>query len=848
MGSSTSSIVLWDSLIKKQSSELIRCKESSIVGPETNKEYMIKHLQRDNCYFATCEEEESYQVALIKCPKLANLRSAAFLAQKLTTIRSPLVDRVLDYFPFKGPGFKKLRLAVVMHSKLMVSVEDWAYTSKNCVQLEAVLAGFFEGLEMLKTLHNYGRELCVISTQNVVICKEQGKLTYQIRFLTEALEPEQYPPEVFIMTAEADIWAAGLLLFTLLTGISPKESKLRQLDEADRLIYIRQCLNDFALTELVTMCCSDLVNRKSAEEILTSYNVRWWTSPNSVDLRLELLQALNTQLKFSSIKKRRSAVKAIFTLATLNSATVFSFVQLHEVDWTMITSSFIEAKLNFVALEGALTLFSLAIKHSQGARRLMLRSGVTANLLNRWSSVEFSPLIAFFSELCLKATSSVPVLLYERNIHLEAFKNYSICLHSKNFLLNSAPYFGKHAVKIILLAYTRKIWSCNEAIELLLKVPFQNLLLQKQSILELIETCVESLNCLQFNFSSSLDNALKLLSSITCILDVFEHTTQRGSCLSSPEIAFSLELTRCPLVIFCGDCAIPVCVFCGATCHKACNLRPLCPQSVYKSCTCLEYHSGDREQYPIFNIKKQTAYTFVTTSLTQVETVDSDTYKVSCSGFTGEAVEVTSLESLFPACKLDKSRATAFYFEVKVMSTGERDALSIGVKGLEYQSWNGQIVDADSKLIRRAPSYGSHDTVGMGMTHDSQAYFTYNGLMMHPLLPLPSGILSIKFMSEHASVLLLLNTARCLFHPRVASHMIDLRLRAAQRIPRSLMTKIEKLLLENYNSIQEERKLDDLLVFISSQFSGQLGRSVLDRANLSSEGRTPKRKHFCLIC
>jgi hypothetical protein len=77
-------------------------------------------------------------------------------------------------------------------------------------------------------------------------------------------------------------------------------------------------------------------------------------------------------------------------------------------------------------------------------------------------------------------------------------------------------------------------------------------------------------------------------------------------------------------------------------------------------------------------------------------------------------------------------------------------------------------MDGNAKLIRNCPAFGSHDTVGVGITYDSRAYFTLNGLMMHPLLPLHSAKLRLGLYIEHVSVQLNFNPGRYTFLPRTA--------------------------------------------------------------------------------
>lgn len=832
MGNNSSLLEQWEVLVASQASKFIRCRDSALINAETETEYTLRFRQHEGNYSAA-NKDQNYLVSIIRCPNFRAMKALSITTRILAKTKHTLIAQVLDSFSYKEFGSSVMQLVVVTSNSLEVSVGDLVETTQIRFQLEDVMQGLFKGLEYLRSIHGLERQLGFISAKNLMLYKDLKKLKFYLKLAYGFPCSSERPPELDYENPLGDVWAIGCLLFVLLTGIPPRVSKLGLKPEAERLVYIRQHVIDVALSELISMCCCNKETRKTCEEILAHPYVQWWMF-GSVPMNFGLIQALHTQLKFASKHAKVTAVKGLFSLTTLNPSRVFSFVQLHSIDWALIVSIFIETLLNSTQLEGAILLFNAAMKHSKGARRLFLKTGLIEIVLKHGPSLGFKLMIEFFGDFCMKSTCTVPVLLYDKQLHLKALTNYNTCTLSQNFLYNSAPFFGKYAVDLIILAYQRRAWTCHQAIEILLKVPFHNLMLHKQVILKHIETCIGLLVSTQFSFSSSLQNALKLLSTITIIREVFEHTSQRGSCLSSPEFAFASDLVRCPLVIFCSDCAVPVCVFCGATCHRNCKLRPLYPQSTFKACRCGESHEEIKQRYPVFNIKKRGLYVFKAVNQANIEIIDLETYLISCSRYNGDPVEVISLETLVPPDKWERSSNTAFYFEAKIISAGIRDALSIGVEGLEYQSWNGQIVDSEMRLVLRAVPYGSHDSIGVGITHDRMAYFTLNGLMLHPLIPLPSCKLKIKFFTEDASVLLFFNISRCMFQPKSALQLQDIRLRACQSIPCSLQEKLEQLLLDNFAYFEVEDRLENLLMFLSNQFSGQVGRSVLHRAMRST--------------
>eukprot|EP00359_Climacostomum_virens_P001534 CAMPEP_0204896580 /NCGR_PEP_ID=MMETSP1397-20131031/240_1 /ASSEMBLY_ACC=CAM_ASM_000891 /TAXON_ID=49980 /ORGANISM="Climacostomum Climacostomum virens, Strain Stock W-24" /LENGTH=848 /DNA_ID=CAMNT_0052064211 /DNA_START=618 /DNA_END=3164 /DNA_ORIENTATION=+ len=829
MGNNNSQLILWDNLINKLNEQAGVIRESCILNPETSKEYLLKKQLRPNCFLAASENED-FEISFISCENFDKTKAVTLTAKKLSLLKSSIIEPVFDYFAFKETGFKKLNVAVIMRNTQGVIAEDWVRADTSKPQVEYLLEAFFTGLEEIRSIHEEGGSVGFISTHTLEIFRGKKSLNYRLKYTTDHIEHGQLPPEGNRYTEQADVWGAGYILFTMLTRTPSRESQLGHKSEHERLSYIRHKLGDLGVCEVLAMCLCDVSTRKTPSEILSHKFVRWWRHADFTELRLDLVQALNTQLKFTADSAKQTAYKAFFQLATLDAPNIFSFIQLQNYDWQKLVVAFMNMQLEVEASEGAIQLFITALKHTKGTRRLLLKEGIAEYLLRRTTTIEFSTLMAFFIEICKKATCSIPVLLYERKVHMQAFKNYWNDMYSQNFITSTAPYFGNYSVKLILQACEQEFWNNHQSVEMLLKVPYQNLHQHKQAILELIEDCVDTLIVSNFNFSSCLLNALKLLSSVTSVAEVFEHSSQRGSCLSSPEFAFAVELSRCPLVIFCSDCAIPVCTFCGATCHSSCKLRPLYPQSKFKSCQCVQKHEASLDHYPVFKLRKRSQYQFKTSSQAIVEMADNTMFRITTNNYYGEPINVVSHETLLAREHYEGTKETAFYYEVKILSTGPRDALTIGLEDLQYQSWNGHIVNSDHTLVRRAVPYGSHDFVGVGITHDQRVYFTLNGLMIHPLLPLTNDKLKIAFQSEDASVLLIFDPGRCLFQPKDLSLLDDLRVRAMESIPPSLIQKLERMLSENYSYFEEEQRLEDLYMFLSRQFSGQIGHMFLSRA------------------
>ena len=82
----------------------------------------------------------------------------------------------------------------------------------------------------------------------------------------------------------------------------------------------------------------------------------------------------------------------------------------------------------------------------------------------------------------------------------------------------------------------------------------------------------------------------------------------------------------------------------------------------------------------------------------------------------------------------DNSECKA-YFEIYILAAGNQEDISIGLlgTGVIYYGSNGNIFRS-GHFVGIGPRFGSYDTVGVGL-HDNKVFFTYNGLLIRPLIP-----------------------------------------------------------------------------------------------------------------
>ena len=75
------------------------------------------------------------------------------------------------------------------------------------------------------------------------------------------------------------------------------------------------------------------------------------------------------------------------------------------------------------------------------------------------------------------------------------------------------------------------------------------------------------------------------------------------------------------------------------------------------------------------------------------------------------------------------------YFEVNIISAGDSENISLGITGtgVAYYGNTGNIT-RNGHLVSSGPRFGSFDTIGVGL-YNKKVFFTYNGLLLRPLIP-----------------------------------------------------------------------------------------------------------------
>jgi hypothetical protein len=183
------------------------------------------------------------------------------------------------------------------------------------------------------------------------------------------------------------------------------------------------------------------------------------------------------------------------------------------------------------------------------------------------------------------------------------------------------------------------------------------------------------------------------------------------------------------------------------------------------------------------------------------------------------------LEEIHKFSQGSTEETTCCYFEVRVVNGGFRDALSIGLVGLEYRSWSGEIV-SDGLTICVASPYGAHDIIGVGLTNYGRVYFTYNGLMIRPMLGNVRFVPEVKLtlFSSEACVELIFDPAKFIFNRKATEG----------RITKEFTAKLEAILKSYAKRVGNVKELEGLVGVIGKHFNEDLGRTVADYSRSSS--------------
>jgi hypothetical protein len=95
---------------------------------------------------------------------------------------------------------------------------------------------------------------------------------------------------------------------------------------------------------------------------------------------------------------------------------------------------------------------------------------------------------------------------------------------------------------------------------------------------------------------------------------------------------------------------------------------------------------------------------------------------------------ITTIEPLVSEWSQMGSGVVAYY-EVKINKAGKHENIIIGLLGAEvyYCGVNGNIY-LGSKLVLKAPRFGSYDIIGIGLLRNAKVFFTYNGLLSSSMI------------------------------------------------------------------------------------------------------------------
>lgn len=868
MGSVQSFSVLWKQIkdTKRNTRQRVSKPDLQLINSDTQAAYLLTY--RCNKLSFTAEHEElQYYLNILICSSFEQTKYNSQVCRMLADLSHTAIQPIKDYFNFKEENTRNLNVAIVTENCDFATLSEWLAMSQTLGVylsgsrwIEAALRGFFEVLEALCQLHISGSFLGMLTPENLILKFVDSNVpqaaartsvlsaSVKIMLLSTKQDDELTPPEHDWQSPAADVWCAGYLMYCVITGKSIETSALDRLSQADRFEELDLQVKDKAVCEILKMCLSDITDRALAEQILCHKYVRYWRmGMQEHEITLDLLPAIYTSLSFDE----SDCLQDIFLLSASYATDVFSYLHSKNFNWiTLVKAMKMLDRASILVQEGCVSILTTVVRNHKGLRRKMLDQGVLETVLKIKPNIPPGLFLSFCSEFSTMNSATVFVFCNEMNIIQEAVDTYAESAASRTFLRQALPNFGDMSLGIARQLYENKHWDLLETLEFIGKFPPIHLQQSLAAVYELFSIMISdcysgrTINS-RDQFCREVKGILNILISVERFYPALAETCRRGDCTSSD--ADISEYGRTPLLLMCKACIVPVCLSCASNCHHRCIKKALYLQSDMSKCQCNAEHIQSIDSFPKFKFLPTKPKHLISSPELSVTSADSQNFRITMNQWKGKEASVKteeplySLEALAEIHKLSQGstvESTCCYFEVRVVNGGYRDAISIGLQGLEYRSWSGEIVSGGLTICVASP-YGAHDIVGVGLTNYGRVYFTYNGLMIRPMFGNVNFVPEVKltFFSLEACVELIFDSKKFVFHPKTT--------------PEGMMTeefkgKLDKLLKAYTKRAASLKELEDLFANLNKYFHDELAKPLATYSKSSSVVETQCHTPCCI--
>jgi hypothetical protein len=836
MGSLQSIELGWQEIenMHNAKSESLCLTNLQLINTETDSEYFVRYKIRPNSFIVGKDDTELL-MHVLKCESFEQTKHTYERLNILRKLQSPLVEPILDTFDFMEQSRKNFNLAVITQVCAFASVGEWvsAYGdqallgSSEFICSSTALDGFLILLEEVGQIHARGDYLGVLTMQNLALVVRDVSsptdisvlgpkfLSLSLKYLAHNLCECQRPPEGDFRTQTSDVWCIGVIMFSVLTQISPQVSLLGHRDYVQREAYVKTYVKDLAILQIILICLQDAPYRMTVQELQSLPYIQAWhmlKAEHYENLSIQSIAALGSPIALKCHSKYKASTLGFFHLARSHATSVADYIDSQGLDWKVIIEvagaqgSWRSCPL---MLEGAARLFSQLLPRKHKFRRYMLDCGfvdaMLANALDLPTDVAFT----FFSEFCSGLTSTFPLLLRYHGLTSKAISLLEESATAKQYAEQVVPRSGSKAVGLILGMVKSKLLTVSEVLSYLSKIPG----VYATDYDRLFSVFAWLVNTVYKGKHVDLEETYNCTVAIMKTLNYLLHSSSSFSQLSLHSECFStcksfIDVGPQSFTAQCQSCDVAICNICVASCHSGCKVKYI-PHGT-TTCHCTSLHS--KQPYNAITLSQFTSrsITFASSEGCLVSQTTSG-FRLEVKGVSTAKLVIESSEFSLPT----PEERQFYYYEVEVLCGGVRDSCSVGLPGIEYQSWSGHILH-NGAVIAQGPRYGSHDTVGAGTDTEGSVFFTYNGVLIRPMLQVvavPRAVLCLAGSKCDLKVH---------FNPVV--WVFTSAKKAAMPLPSPLLKVIEKLLKYLASRLTDEAMSSSLKEVTSQHFAGELGR------------------------
>ena len=737
---------------KRENEEIIELREVTIVPNSfKSKEYIITHRFRDSttAFIGRDEDNSKYHIKVFGVSSFdvvksiyKNLKLVSECQDDLQII--PVVD-IIEFF--QGDRWVVLLVSPYYEGFTLEELTESLHSHKFHLHKDTSILIFLSILGIIKLADSKNLIVNTMPDNLFVLWKGPGTSgcfpaslsPFELRIQATSLQwlrcgksrlEKLYPMSKKRNHLDGMIWGAGLSLYSFVS--SKPLSELPPLNEWNDVLR-GDLLKFYYEDEALAYMIKNSLKSVHASNFITHPFIQEWTALLHLDWEgvevctISEINALLSGLTFENLQCRLLAMRRILVIIQECGLEVYKHLNRHNMLFVFIEMCLVFDWHSHPDLINSVFLILKEKTMSRGFKERLVSMNFISVIVTAIDLKANNELLCqCISKFSDDNTLTLLQIVWNTGFPMYLLKKPNRTNIETEFIKDTMSYYGPNSVEFIEKVYDTIEISENRINQHLLETPFYFKNEKSHIVVSLMQRIIEK------NARNQSDSTIDLLKTVVLILAEllcvpkllqFHHVINQ--CTSSSTRLFLSEVGRNPLLAKCKQCGTSYCVMCIAANHQGHEIQYINYQSALTRCQSVSSSTFSNE-ISIFRFPKLPAKIIVVDGFGKI-------WKQSPSQITFPAgIRLTTTEALNTA-PVDQLQ-TLLYFEVKVNQAGLQENIIIGIDGCEvyYHSTDGSVYVKESP-VGKAKKFGSYDTVGIGITSNSKAYVTYNGLVNWPM-------------------------------------------------------------------------------------------------------------------